>query len=179
MTTIQAFQAWCVLNIGIYFFARHVFNYARIGVDFLKSILDAPEMVINNPLVIGMLKDNNIPSFKPLFFYESYTTNFIMFSLVASAIALVILPIIESVFVFYVIVFVLAALNFNTLVMCAQLMHRKSVIKKTCNHYYNIVESCRLDKERNEQAAEAFQQFANRLQELLNNPDKKEEGDNE
>lgn len=179
MTTIHAIQAWCVLNIGIYVFAHHVFNYGRTAVEFLETILKTPEMVNNNPLVISTLRDINLPPFEQFFAYQGFTMNLIISSLLAGAFALIALPFIPEGVVYYVIVFLVAAISLNTLVIGAQLMHKRSTIKKICNHYYNIVESSRLDNERNKEAAVAFQQFADRLQELLNNPNKKEDGDNE
>jgi hypothetical protein len=179
MTIIHAIQAWCVLNIGIYFYTRHTFGYARTAVDFLKSISKTPEIVNNNEEVLHILREVNIPPFATLFEHEKPTLNVIMFSLVVSAITLMILPLVDNTIVMYIIVVVLGLINGNTLLIAAQMMTKKMVIKKICNHYYNIVESCRLDKERNEQAVQAFQQFANRIQELLNNPDKKDDGSDE
>ena len=179
MTTIHAIQAWCVLNIGIYVFAHHVFNYGRTAVEFLESILETPEIVNNNILVISTLRDINLPPFEKFFAYRGLTINLILSSLAASAFALVALPFVPVGVVFYIIVFLVAVINFNTLIIGAQLMHKRSTIKKICNHYFNIVESFRLDNERNKEAAEAFQQFANRLQELLNNGDNKKNGSDE
>ena len=178
MTTIQVIQAWCVLNIGIYVFAHHVFNYGRTAVEFLESILETPEIVNNNPLVISTLRDVNLPPFETFFAYQGFTMNLVISSLVSGAFALIALPFIPEGVVYYVIVFLVAAISLNTLVIAAQLMHKRSTIKKICNHYYNIVESCRLDNERNKEAAMAFQQFANKINELIEK-NKKEDGEND
>lgn len=172
MTIVEAIQIWCVINVAIYVFARHVFNYARKGEVFLKNILETPELVNNDLQVVAALRDMHIPSFKFLFIQEKWVTNYILYSLVASGAALVIFPYFSNLLqlIFGI---VLGLVNGNAVVMLWQLFNQRMIVKNICNRYYNVVESCRIDKERNAAAAHAFMQFAQKINELTEKAEKK------